>query len=119
MRGGFGFKESRCRDGNAYNSDMPDALLPSGRTISSERLQGDLIQPGHPLFGIIWVNPRRISGAPCFTGTRVPIKNLFDFVKGGDPLDEFLDGFPGVTREQAVAVLELAEAGLLEKLGVK
>ena len=98
---------------------MPDTTLPSGKGLAAERLRGDLIQPGHPLFGIIWINPRRMSGAPCFTGTRVPIKNLFDYVKGGEPLEEFLEGFPGVTREQAVAVLELAEAGLLEKLGVR
>ena len=98
---------------------MADTLLPSGNRLSAEALQGDLIQPGHPLFGIVWINPARMSGAACFTGTRVPVKNLFDYVKGGAPLDEFLEGFPGVAREQAVAVLELAESGLLEKLGVK
>jgi uncharacterized protein (DUF433 family) len=76
-------------------------------------LEGDLVQPGHPLFGIIWVNPERLGGTPCFAGTRVPIKILFDYLEGGEPLDEFLDGFEGVTCEQAVAVLELAKTGLL------
>jgi uncharacterized protein (DUF433 family) len=79
-------------------------------------LEGDLIQRGHPLFGIVWINRQRMSGAPCFAGTRVPLKNLFDYLEGGDPLEEFLDGFPGVTREQAVAVIELASAELFEKL---
>jgi len=79
-------------------------------------LDGDAIQPGHPLFGIIWINRQRMSGAPCFSGTRVPIQNLFDYLEGGEPLEEFLDGFPGVTREQAVAVLELSRARLLDNL---
>jgi uncharacterized protein (DUF433 family) len=84
------------------------------RPLTAEDLEGDLIQPGHPFFGIIWVNPGRMSGAPCFSGTRVPIKHLFDYLEGGDPLDEFLDSFPGVTREQAVAVLQMSRGKLLE-----
>lgn len=55
-----------------------------------------------------------MSGTPCFAGTRVPVKNLFDYLEGGETLDELLDGFPGVTREQAVAVLERSRASLLE-----
>jgi uncharacterized protein (DUF433 family) len=66
--------------------------------------------------GIISVHPERLGGAPCFRGTRVPVKNLFDYLEGGDSLDDFLEGFPGVTREQAVAVLELAGQSLLENL---
>src|SRR5262245_57108678 len=84
--------------------------------LSAEELAGDLIQPGHPLFGLVWINPQRVSGTPCFTGTRVPVKTLFDFIEAGDPLSEFLDGFPGVSREQAVAVLELAQSHLLDDL---
>lgn len=83
--------------------------------MTAEDLEGDLIQPGHPLFGIIWVNPERLSGAPCFAGTRVPIQALFDYLEGGEPLKEFLEGFPPVTREQAVAVLELSRAKLLDE----
>jgi uncharacterized protein (DUF433 family) len=86
------------------------------RTLTREELNGDLIQPGDPLFGIVWINPERLSGAPCFSGTRVPIKNLFDYLEGGEPLGEFLEDFPGVTREQAEAVSSLAAQGLLEKL---
>lgn len=84
--------------------------------IDPELLKGDKIQPGHPLFGLIWINPERVSGAPCFYGTRVPVKNLFDSMAAGETLDEFLDGFDGVTREQALAVLELAGDDLLSDL---
>jgi uncharacterized protein (DUF433 family) len=45
-----------------------------------------------------------MSGAPCFYGTRVPVKTLFDYLEGGQTLDDFLDGFPGGSREQAVAI---------------
>ena len=92
------------------------AIAPTTNPLAPELLAGDLIQPGHPLYGIIWINRERLSGAACFYGTRVPIKNLFDYIEGGEPLDDFLEGFPGVTREQAIAVLELAHDGLLAEL---
>ena len=66
--------------------------------------------------GVIWIHPKRVSGAPCFINTRVPIQNLFDYLEGGEPLDEFLAGFPPVTREQAVKVLELARIALFNLL---
>lgn len=50
-----------------------------------------------------------MSGTPVFRGTRVPVKTLFDYLEAGDPLDTFLDDFPSVTREQALAVLEYAK----------
>lgn len=49
------------------------------------------------------------SGEPVFSGTRVPVKNLFDYIKGGDTIDEFLEGFPSVSREQVLELLSLAE----------
>jgi uncharacterized protein (DUF433 family) len=55
-----------------------------------------------------WVDPERLSGAPCFKGTRVPVDSLFTNLESGLSLDEYLDCFPDVTREQAVAVLEYA-----------
>src|SRR5690349_1179450 len=85
--------------------------------VDPDLLEGDKIQPGHPLFGLVWINPRRVSGTPCFYGTRVPIKNLFDSIAAGETLDQFLEGFEGVTREQALAVLHLARADLLDELG--
>ncbi|MBA3440238.1 MAG: DUF433 domain-containing protein [Pyrinomonadaceae bacterium] len=66
--------------------------------------------------GLIWTDPERMSGAPCFDGTRVPIKNLFDYLAGDETIDEFLEGFPGVTREQAEAVIDLARKKLLEEV---
>ena len=49
-----------------------------------------------------------VSGTPIFVGTRVPIKNLFDYLTGGHSLDEFLDDFPGVSREQAIRTIDMA-----------
>jgi uncharacterized protein (DUF433 family) len=49
-----------------------------------------------------------LAGEPVFVGTRVPLRNLFDYLEAGDSLEVFLDAFPDVTREQAVAALELA-----------
>ena len=60
------------------------------------------------------VDPEIMSGTPCFAGTRVPIKNLFDYLEHNHPLDEFLDDFPTVTREQVLAVLEIAQRKVLD-----
>jgi uncharacterized protein (DUF433 family) len=84
--------------------------------VTADDLEGELVPPSHPLAGVVWVNPDRMHGTPCFYGTRVPIQHLWDYLEGGDPLDEFLDGFPGVTREQAQAVLRAALNGLLNSL---
>ena len=62
---------------------------------------------------VVNVNPKRMSGAPCFTGTRVPINHLFEYIESGETLDEFLRQFPSVTREQALAALELSKESLL------
>ena len=56
-----------------------------------------------------------MSGAPVFAGTRVPVQNLLDYLEGGENLDEFLEQFPSVRREQAVAFLELARDALLKR----
>ncbi|MEA2736258.1 MAG: hypothetical protein QOE14_2709 [Humisphaera sp.] len=60
----------------------------------------------------IKIDPEIMGGTPCFAGTRVPVKNLFDLLAHGRTLDYFLEQFPRVTREQAVAVLELAKQQL-------
>ena len=62
---------------------------------------------------LINCDPEIMSGMPVFRGTRVPIQALFDYLEGGDPLDEFLDDFPTVKREQALALLELSKDILL------
>ena len=53
-------------------------------------------------------NPEIMSGALCFTGTRVPVQNLFDYLEGSSSLEDFLEDFPSVARETAIAVLEAA-----------
>lgn len=58
-------------------------------------------------------DPEILSGTPVFVGTRVPVQNLFDYLEAGDSLDRFLDQFPTVRREQAVAALELARKAVL------
>ena len=62
----------------------------------------------------IWVDPQRVSGIPCFRGTRVPVQSLIDFLEGGETVDQFLDVYPSVTREQVLAVLDFANSRLLE-----
>jgi uncharacterized protein (DUF433 family) len=54
-----------------------------------------------------------LGGTPVFRGTRVPVRTLVDYLKAGQPLDEFLEDFPTVRREQAVGVLELAASFVL------
>jgi uncharacterized protein (DUF433 family) len=63
---------------------------------------------------IIHTDPEIMSGTPVFTGTRVPVYNLFDYLEAGDPLDKFLTSFPSISREQAVAALELAKEVVTE-----
>jgi uncharacterized protein (DUF433 family) len=57
-------------------------------------------------------DPEIMSGALCFTGTRVPVQNLFDYLTGDSSLEEFLEDFPSISREKAVAVLEAARERL-------
>jgi uncharacterized protein (DUF433 family) len=56
-----------------------------------------------------------MSGTPVFAGTRVPVQNLFDYIEGGETLDEFLASFPDVTREHAIAVIGLAKSLVLQR----
>jgi len=60
-------------------------------------------------FSIISASPEIMGGTPVFAGTRVPVQTLLDYIKAGESIDDFLDGFPTVTREQVIALLE--EAG--------
>ena len=62
---------------------------------------------------LVWMDPDRLSGTPCFKGTRVPVQALIDHIEGNATLDQFLEGFPSVTREQAVQFIELARDSLL------
>lgn len=59
-----------------------------------------------------------LGGTPVFIGTRVPLRNLIDYLEGGYSLDEFLDAFPSVSRQQAVAALEAAHEALVDRARV-
>lgn len=60
--------------------------------------------------------PDILSGTPVFSGTRVPIQSLIDYLEGGETIDDFLAGFPTVKREQVVAFLEEATARMIAKV---
>jgi uncharacterized protein (DUF433 family) len=65
----------------------------------------------------ISIDPAVLGGEPVFSGTRVPVRSLFDHLEGGESIDDFLDGFPAVKREQVIAVLEESKAHVMA-LGV-
>lgn len=65
---------------------------------------------------LIVASPEILGGTPVFCGTRVPVKNLTDYLEAGDTLDEFLEDFPSVSRTQAIAFLEQAKEALFAQL---
>jgi uncharacterized protein (DUF433 family) len=65
---------------------------------------------------IIVRDPEIMSGTPCFRGTRVPFQTLLDYLEGSQTLDDFLEQFPGVTREMAIEALESAKESLLARI---
>ena len=65
---------------------------------------------------IIHSDPDILGGTPVFVGTRVPVRILLDYLEGGEPLEEFLDNYPSVSREQAVAFLEEAGRAALAQI---
>jgi uncharacterized protein (DUF433 family) len=69
------------------------------------------------LKGIVQSDPEIMGGTPVFVGTRVPLQNLIDALEGGDSIDDFLEGFPTVTRSQAIAVIEAGQLKMLETVG--
>ncbi len=64
---------------------------------------------------IISSEPAIMGGTPVFTGTRVPVQTLIDYLEGGESIDDFLEGFPTVTREQVIAFLEEAKKRMVAK----
>ena len=66
---------------------------------------------------VIQRSPDILSGIPVFAGTRVPVKTLIDYLEAGDRLEDFLQDFPTVTREQAAAALKIAKEALLQDAG--
>jgi uncharacterized protein (DUF433 family) len=66
------------------------------------------------LRGTIHCDPEILGGTPVFVGTRVPLQNLIDSLEGGESIEEFLEGFPTVKREQVLAVIEAGKLAMLE-----
>ncbi len=64
---------------------------------------------------VVTQDPNILGGEPVFAGTRVPVKSLFDHLEAGDSIEDFLDGFPGVKREQVIALLEESKAHALAR----
>ena len=69
----------------------------------------------HSMSSVVKIDPEIMSGAPCFAGTRVPIQNLIDYLEGGDSIDEFLEDFPSVRRDQVISFLEEAKESVLAR----
>jgi uncharacterized protein (DUF433 family) len=66
------------------------------------------------LKGIVHTDPEIMGGTPVFVGTRVPLQNLVDYLEGGESIEDFLDGFPSVKREQVLSVIEAGKLAVLE-----
>ena len=94
---------------------------PSGRATAESKL---ILRPTGPKASsvnlgdeVIVKDPDVLGGTPVFRGTRVPFQALLDYLEGGQTIDEFIDDFPTVTREAAIAALELAKSVLVGQLG--
>jgi uncharacterized protein (DUF433 family) len=66
---------------------------------------------------VVTASPEVMGGTPVFVGTRVPIENLLDYLEGGESIDDFLEGFPSVSREQVITFLEETKARVLAEAG--
>jgi uncharacterized protein (DUF433 family) len=66
--------------------------------------------------GVIHSDPEIMGSTPVFVGTRVPLQNLIDYLEGGESVDEFLDAFPTVKRDQVIAVIEAGKLKMLESV---
>jgi uncharacterized protein (DUF433 family) len=95
-------------------------LLVSRRFKAQKSIRSLQLHEGHSpdhvaMNSVIKIDPEIMSGAPCFAGTRVPIQNLIDYLEGGDSIDEFLEDFPSVKRDQVISFLEEAKESVLAR----
>lgn len=88
---------------------LPLPLQCSACILANRRRSGEVTR----LSEIVHSDPEILGGTPVFVGTRVPVQSLFDYLEGGDTLDEFLRQFPSVRRDQAIAALDVARTTLL------
>ena len=89
----------RVHNLHAFLDDFPQVSMEQALKAIRERVKAN---------SVIHSNRDYVSGTPVFKGTRVPVRSLFDYLAAGDNLDEFLEGFPTVSREQAIEALNLA-----------
>jgi uncharacterized protein (DUF433 family) len=93
------------------DTDAIDTIASHKRNLSTE-----LVPQSDARARFVSVDPERLGGVPCFVGTRVPIKYLWEYLMKGKTLEAFLDHFEGVSHEQAIAALEQAYERLLQGL---
>jgi uncharacterized protein (DUF433 family) len=97
------------------------SILPTPQLLGSvswrDRMRTDLWEGRMQPIDIIVKDEEILGGTPVFRGTRVPFQALLDYLEGGQTLDEFLDDFPTVSKDAAVATLELAKSLLVDQLG--
>jgi len=86
-------------------SALPPYCYPESTVTSEQRSRFE---------AAVWVSPNRMSGAPCFRGTRVPVQSLIDLLESGETTRQFLELYPDVSLEQVLAVLDLANSQVLE-----
>ena len=84
--------------------------LRGGNSDGASTMKSEMVEPA------VVIDAQVMNGTPCFRGTRVPFKNLIDYLEGGHTLDEFLKQFPTVTREMAIQSLEEAKDSLFAKI---
>lgn len=77
-------------------------------------LSTEQVPRADPRSEVVSIDPERMSGTPCFVGTRVPVSALWDYLADGETLDEFLDCFPSVDRSKAISAIQMAGARLLD-----
>ena len=95
---------------------MSEAKTGGGATAEERDLSTELVPQSDPRAEFISIDPERLGGVPCFVGTRVPIRYLWEYLIKRKSLDTFLDDFEGVPREEAIATLEQAYERLMEGL---
>lgn len=95
---------------------MPDTQQIEHSIVEKRDLSTELVLPPDARASILSIDPERLGGVPCFVGTRVPVHYLWEYLTKGKTLDAFLDDFEGVSREGAIAALNLAYQKLLEGL---
>jgi len=98
-----------------YRHSRPHSIAFASSRLPFARAPPTIARDTIPAMGVIVKNPDILGGTPVFRGTRVPIQTLFDYLEGGETLEDFLEGFPTVSRESAVAALEEAKHLLLAR----